>query len=78
MSKQASMKWLRSRMAELGYNTLEEVATDMGINRGNLYRYFAQETKPSIAMLPTFCYVLDTDATTVLRVLGVLGRRQSL
>ena len=30
--------WLRARMEKLGYNSLEEVANEIGINRGNLFR----------------------------------------
>lgn len=78
MKTQTGMKWLRSQMAVLGYNSLEEVATDMGINRGNLYRYFSLETRPSIAMLPVLCSVLDTDVNTMLKALKVINSRESL
>jgi hypothetical protein len=63
------MAWLRSRMNRLGYSSLQEVAEDIGINRGNLYRYFSLETKPSVAMLPTLCYVLDASYEEVLNAL---------
>lgn len=78
MTTQRSYKWLRQRMDDLGYTSLEQVAVAMGINRGNLYRYFTLETSPSIAMLPVFCEVLETDVNTMLRVLKVLKKNQSI
>ena len=71
-------EWLRSKMEELGYVSLEEVASDMGINRGNLYRYFSLETKPSIAMLPTFCDVLQVEPNEIMWALEILPYNQSL
>jgi transcriptional regulator with XRE-family HTH domain len=58
-------------MDKLGYNSLEEVASELGINRGNLYRYFTLENRPSIAMLPIFCKVLKVKTDEVLRALEV-------
>ncbi len=49
------LEWLRARMDKLGYNSLEEVAQEIQINRGNLYRYFSLETRPSVALLPNLC-----------------------
>jgi transcriptional regulator with XRE-family HTH domain len=69
--KQKGMKWLREKMNELGYDTLQEVAEKIGINRGNLYRYFSLETKPSVAMLPILAKVFKTDYEEVLYALGV-------
>jgi len=63
------MEWLRAKMAELNYTSLEQVAVDIGINRGNLYRYFTLETKPSVAMLPTLCAVLDASYEEILKAL---------
>jgi len=65
------MPWLRQRMTTLKYTSLEQVAVDMGINRGNLYRYFALETRPSIAMLPVMTEVLGVKTDEMLRVLEV-------
>ena len=72
------MKWLYDRMETLGYNSLEEVAQDMGINRGNLYRYFSLETRPSIVMLPIMCKVLKSNPTEMLRALKVIGPKATL
>jgi len=67
--KKTGMEWLRSRMNRLGYRSLQEVAEEIGINRGNLYRYFSLETKPSVAMLPVLCEVLDASYEEVLKAL---------
>jgi transcriptional regulator with XRE-family HTH domain len=66
------MKWLRSRMEELEYRTLDEVAQAMGINRGNLYRYFTLETRPSIDMIPPMCQALDLTPDELLKALYVI------
>lgn len=76
--KLTGKEWLRSKMEELGYVSLEEVATDMGINRGNLYRYFSLETRPSIAMLPIFCDVLQAEPNEIMWALEILPYNQSL
>jgi hypothetical protein len=73
MKKQTTgMTWLRSRMEELGYTSLQQVAEDMDINRGNLYRYFALEVRPSIAMLPVFCTVLSASYEEILQALEII------
>jgi len=69
--KTKPMVWLRNRMSELGYSSLEQVAQAVGINRGNLYRYFTLETRPSIALLPALCKALDVDYETMLKALHV-------
>jgi transcriptional regulator with XRE-family HTH domain len=66
------MKWLRNRMAELDYSSLQEVADDVGINRGNLYRYFTAETRPSIEMMPPLCKVLGVTYEELLIALEVI------
>lgn len=69
MAKKTGMPWLRDRMAKLGYTSLEEVANDIGINRGNLYRYFTLENKPSVALLPVMSTVLDVSYAEILKAL---------
>jgi transcriptional regulator with XRE-family HTH domain len=66
------MKWLRNRMTELGYSSLQEVADAVGINRGNLYRYFTAETRPSIEMMPPLCQVLEVTYEELLVALEVI------
>lgn len=70
-NQKTGMEWLRARMKNLGYKSLEEVAVDLGINRGNLYRYFTLQNSPSIAMLPVMCEVFNVKTDEMLRVLEV-------
>jgi len=67
------LDWLRARMEKLGYRSLEEVATEIGINRGNLYRYFSLETRPSVALLPDLCQALDASPAEILKALEIIG-----
>jgi hypothetical protein len=77
-TKNTGLVWLRTRMDELGYGSLEEVAVDLDINRGNLYRYFSLETKPSVAMLPPLCKVLRATPEEMLKALEVIGPKAKL
>lgn len=70
--------WLRSRMDKLGYNSLEQVASEIGINRGNLYRYFSLETRPSVALLPDLCRALKASPADILKALEILGANDRL
>ena len=80
MAKSASTKaksktgldWLRDRMDALGYSSLESVAAEIGINRGNLYRYFSLETRPSVALLPDLCRALKASPAEILKALEIL------
>jgi transcriptional regulator with XRE-family HTH domain len=66
------LDWLRDRMDTLGYNSLEAVAQEIGINRGNLYRYFSLETRPSVALLPDLCRALKSSPAEILKALEIL------
>lgn len=66
------LDWLRDRMDVMGYNSLEAVAQEIGINRGNLYRYFSLETRPSVALLPDLCRALKSSPAEVLKALEIL------
>ena len=72
INEKTGMDWLRARMEKLDYTSLEQVASEIGINRGNLYRYFTLETRPSVAMLPVMCEVLKVKTDEVLRALEVV------
>lgn len=72
-----SMRWLRNRMDDLGYTSLEQVAQAMGINRGNLYRYFTLETAPSIHMVPVMCRALQCTYDELFQALKVTTKSQS-
>ena len=67
------LDWLRARMDKLGYTSLEQVASVIGINRGNLYRYFTLETRPSVALLPDLCRALKSSPAEMLKALEILG-----
>lgn len=58
-------------MAELELASLEDAAQRCGLNRGNLYRYFNFETRPSIDVIPKLCEGLDASPLDVLRALGI-------
>ena len=63
--------WLNGRMAELGLNSLEEAAERCNLNRGNLYRYFKFETRPSIDVIPALCKGLESSPLEILTALGI-------
>jgi len=77
-SSKTGLEWLRARMDKLNYNSLEEVAQEIQINRGNLYRYFSLETRPSVALLPDLCRVLKASPAEVLKALEILGPNDRL
>lgn len=72
------LDWLRTRMDKLGFTSLEDVAREIGINRGNLYRYFSLETRPSVALLPDLCRALKTSPADILKALEILGPNDRL
>ena len=63
--------WLYERMKELELSSLEQAAERCGLNRGNLYRYFTLETRPSIDVLPALCKGLESSPDEVLEALGI-------
>jgi len=76
--QEVGMEWLRRRMEELNYKTLDEVATRIGIHRGNLWRYFYFENIPRMELLPKMCNVLFCTPTELLRALKLLGHNETL
>lgn len=69
--KVVGMQWLQKRMKELELGSLEEVAERCDLNRGNLYRYFTMETRPSIDILPKLCVGLEATPYEILVALGI-------
>jgi transcriptional regulator with XRE-family HTH domain len=65
-------------MEKLGFTSLEDVAREIGINRGNLYRYFSLETRPSVALLPDLCQALKASPAEILQALEILGPNDRL
>jgi transcriptional regulator with XRE-family HTH domain len=70
-AKKDGMDWLQDKMAALELASLEEVAQRCGINRGNLYRYFRWETRPSIDVIPNLCEGLEASPLEILEALGI-------
>lgn len=66
--------WLRDRMTKLSFTSLEQLAGETGINRGNIYRYFTQEQRPSVALVEPLCKVLKVSPQALLIGLGVWDR----
>ena len=73
MSKNSKegLDWLYGRIEVLGLTSLEQAAERCGLNRGNLYRYFNWETRPSIDVLPALCIGLESSPEEVLHALGI-------
>jgi len=70
-TKVVGLDWLYRKMDEHDYSSLQAVAEACDLNRGNLYRYFAFETRPSIDLLPKLCNGLNASPLEVLTALGI-------
>ena len=70
-TKVVGLDWLYKKMEELEFSSLQAVAEACDLNRGNLYRYFAFETRPSIDLLPKLCNGLQASPLEVLTALGI-------
>ena len=70
-TKVVGLDWLYKKMEELEFSSLQAVAEACDLNRGNLYRYFAFETRPSIDLLPKLCNGLNASPLEVLTALGI-------
>ncbi len=65
-------QWLKSRMRELGIESLGELSEITGINKGTLSRYFRHTQRPSIDVIPILCNALQISPETLLKALGVI------
>jgi transcriptional regulator with XRE-family HTH domain len=74
LSPDETYDWFRRRMSESGHATLDELAEEVGINKGNLSRYFRQETRPAVTVVGPLAAALQLAPETVLIGLGVLPR----
>ena len=70
-TKVVGLDWLYRKMDEHEYSSLQAVAEACDLNRGNLYRYFTFETRPSIEVLPKLCSGLNASPLEVLAALGI-------
>jgi len=69
------MDWLRSTMARRGF-TLNSLSEEVGINKGNIYRYFTQQQRPRIDVVPILCDALKVSPSTLLIQLGVMPKKR--
>jgi transcriptional regulator with XRE-family HTH domain len=67
-----SQAWLRHRMSELGYTSLEEVATAAGTDKGNLSRVFRQLQYPRVDALEPLAAALDVNIYELLIRIGAV------
>lgn len=65
-------------MDMLGYKSLQEVAEDLGMNRGNLYRIFMLQTSPGVETLPSLCRTLHVPLIELMKVLEVIEQDAEL
>jgi transcriptional regulator with XRE-family HTH domain len=70
-TKLVGLDWLYRKMDEHEFSSLQAVAEACDLNRGNLYRYFTFETRPSIDLLPKLCNGLNASPLEVLTALGI-------
>jgi len=73
VSPEESMDWLRATMNRRGF-TLNSLAEEIGINKGNIYRYFTQQQRPRVDVVPILCGALKTSPATLLIQLGVMPK----
>lgn len=66
-----SKAWFEERLAHCGFDSLAALAEHTGINKGNLSRYFRQETVPSVIVFAQLCEALEASPETLLVALGV-------
>ena len=67
-----SQAWLRSRMAELGYRSLDDVAERCGSDKGNLSRIFRQLQNPRVDALEPLAAALHVGVYELLVRIGVV------
>lgn len=72
-TKLTGLDYLRARMEYLGYNSMEEVAQAVGVNRGNLWRWFRLDCRPSIDWIPLLATALRVKPIEIMAALEVDG-----
>jgi hypothetical protein len=53
---------------------LNSLSEAVGINKGNIYRYFTQQQRPRVDVVPMLCEALKTTPATLLIQLGVMPK----
>ena len=77
LTSEESQSWLRSRMAEVGISSFDELQEFSGIDKGSISRYFRRERIPGIDVVEPLCKALKVSPETILSVLGAISRRRS-
>lgn len=67
-----SVAWLRSRMSELGLNSLDEVAERCGSDKGNISRIFHQQQRPRVDALEPLSQGLEVSIYELLVRIGAV------
>ena len=70
-----SVEWLDERLLKLKIASVAEFATEVGMDRGTISRYFRQERPPSIDAIAPLCKVLQVSPETLLIVLGAIDKK---
>lgn len=67
-----SVTWLRARMDELGFGSLDEVASACGSDKGNISRIFHQQQRPRVDALESLAQGLDVSIYEILVRIGAV------
>jgi DNA-binding phage protein len=72
ISPEDSLIWFRTTSKKRGFASMPDFADHVGINKGNIYRYFAQQQRPRITVVPVLCNALRVSPAALLGALGVM------
>jgi transcriptional regulator with XRE-family HTH domain len=64
--------WLRQRMSDLGYTSLDQLAAAAGTDKGNLSRVFRQLQFPRVDALEPLAVALDVNVYELLIRIGAV------
>jgi transcriptional regulator with XRE-family HTH domain len=67
-----SAQWLRMRMDECGYTSLDDLAVVAGIDKGNVSRIFRQLQRPRVDVLELLASALQVNVYELLIQMGVV------
>lgn len=71
-SPRQSQSWLRQRMADLGIDSLEDLAGLAGTDKGNLSRIFRQAQRPRVDALEPLAAALEVSVYELLVRIGAV------
>ena len=76
-SPKESQDWLELRLIETGIGSLAALQLKTGIHKGTLSKYFRQQQRPSVDVVPVLCEALEISPETLLVALGVIPEQKS-